>query len=66
MSSLRRGWTRHTAIPCPPETMKDHLRMLSKGVSNAQALDIEAEPGAVHLVFSDGATATVTVQFCLS
>ena len=44
-------------------SMRDHLRRLSKAVINAQALDLDAEPGAVNLIFSEGATATITVRF---
>ena len=43
--------------------MKDHLRRLSKAVINAQALDLAVEPDVVNLIFSDGATATITVRF---
>ena len=43
--------------------LKDHLRTLSKSVSMAQALDISAEPEAILLIFSEGASATIVVEF---
>ena len=47
----------------PPNAMKDHLKTLSKAVSNAQALEINVEPDAVQLIFSEGASSTILVRF---
>ena len=49
----------------PRSSIINHLRTLKSAVSNAGSLEIEVEPNAVHMIFSEGVNTTITIHFAL-